>query len=141
MPSIVSSTTYPVPKEHLGRFHGMTTTTAPPNPLRSVMGWTAAIAVVWIAAAALRPETTLHLGPILLPLMPAFLLRNDGNGYLGILGGTAIGVAVLVGLQISGNLDGSALEPFTSVLAESLVLLAAAAAFGVGVVWMSERSR
>ena len=73
--------------------------------------------------------------------MPAFLLRNDGNGYLGVLGGTAIGVAVLVGLQISGNLDGPALEPFTSVLAESLVFLAAAAAFGVGVVRMSERSR
>ncbi len=105
------------------------------------MGWTAAIALVWIAAAALRPETTLHLGPLLLPLMPAFLLRNDGNGYLGVLGGTAIGVGVLVGLQISGNLDGPALEPFTNVLVESLVFLAAAAAAAVGVVWLSERSR
>ena len=127
--------------EHIGRFDRMTTTTAPANSVRSVLGWTAAIAVVWIVASALRPETTLHLGPILLPLMPAFLLRNEDNAYLGVLGGTAIGIGVLVILQVSGNLDGPALEPFTSVLVESFVLLAAAAAAGFGIVWLTERSR
>ena len=105
------------------------------------MGWTAAIAVVWIVASALRPETTLHLGPILLPLMPAFLLRNDDNAYLGVLGGTAIGVGILAILQASGNLDGPALEPFTSVLAESFVLLAGALAAALGTVWLAVRSR
>jgi hypothetical protein len=105
------------------------------------MGWTVAIAVVWIVASALRPETTLHLGPILLPLMPAFLLRNDDNAYLGVLGGTAIGVGILAILQASGNLDGPALEPFTSVLVESFVLLAGASAAGLGIVWLTGRSR
>jgi hypothetical protein len=138
---IVAFGTHSPPVEQIGRFDHMTTTTTPANSLRSVMTWTAAIAIVWIVAAALRPETTLHLGPILLPLMPAFLLRNDDNANVGVLGGTAIGAGVLVLLQISGNLDGPALEPFTSVLAETFVLLAGASAAGFGIVWLSEKSR
>ena len=133
--------TYPVLLGHIGRFDRMTTTTAPVDSVRSALGWTAAIAVVWIVASALRPGTTLHLGPILLPLMPAFLLRNDDNAYLGVLGGTVIGLGVLVILQVSGNLDGPALEPFTGVVVESLVLLAAGAGAGFGIVWLTERSR
>lgn len=117
----------------------MTTITTPNDSLRSVMGWTAAIGAVWIIAAVLRPETTLHLGPILLPLIPAFLRRGQSRAYAGVLGGTAIGAGVLVILLLSGNLDGPALEPFTSVLAESVVFLAAATAAAFGVVWPADR--
>jgi hypothetical protein len=117
----------------------MTTTTAPTNSLRSVLGWTAAIGVVWIVAAALRPETTLHLGPILLPLIPAFLLRGQDKAFTGVLGGAAIGAGVLVILLLSGNLDGPALEPFTSAITESMTFLAAATLAGLGVVWLADR--
>jgi hypothetical protein len=105
------------------------------------MGWTAAIAAVWIAAAVLRPETTLHLGPLFLPLIPAFLLRGHDGAYAGVLGGAAMGVGVLAILLLSGNLDGPTLEPFTSVISESIVLLAGATAAGLGIVWLADRSR
>lgn len=117
----------------------MTTITTTTNPLRSVMGWTAAIAAVWIVAAALRPETTLHLGPILLPLIPAFLLRGQDKAYAGVLGGAALAAGVLVILLLSGNLNGPALEPFTSVIAESALLLVGSTAAGLGIVWLADR--
>ena len=103
------------------------------------MGWTAAIAVVWMIAAVLRPETTLHLGPILLPLMPAFLLRGQDHAFAGVVGGTAIGAGVLAILLLSGNLDGPALEPFTNVITESVVFLAVASTAGFGIVWLADR--
>ena len=103
------------------------------------MGWTAAIGVVWIVAAALRPETTLHLGPLFLPLIPAFLLRGQDRARTAVLGGTAIGGFILVILLLTGNLDGPALEPFTDVIVESVVFLAAASAAGFGVVWLGDR--
>lgn len=117
----------------------MTTITRTTTPLRSVLGWTGAIALVWILAAAIRPETTLHLGPILLPLMPALLLRGRDKAYVGVLGGTAIGTGVLALLFLGGNLDGPSLEPFTSAIAESITFLAAGTALGIGVVWISSR--
>jgi hypothetical protein len=103
------------------------------------MGWTAAIGIVWIIAAALRPETTLHLGPLLLPLIPAFLLRGHDGARVAVLGGTAIGGVILVILLLTGNLDGPALEPFANVIVESVVFLAAASAAGFGIVWLGER--
>jgi hypothetical protein len=131
--------TYTIRPSQVKRFDHMTTITTPTNSLRSVMGWTGAIAAVWIVAAALRPETTLHLGPILLPLISAFLLRGQEKAYVGVLGGAAIGVGVLAVLQLSGNLDGPALEPFTNVVTESAVFLAASTAASLGIVWLANR--
>ena len=121
------------------RSTGMTTITTPTDSLRSVLGWTTAIAAVWIVAAVLRPETTLHLGPILLPLIPAFLLRGHAKAQVGVLGGAVIGAGVLGILLVSGNLDGPALEPFSSVISESVTLLLAATAAGFGIVWLADR--
>jgi len=117
----------------------MTTITTPANSLRSVLGWTAAIGAVWIAAAALRPETTLHLGPLILPLLPAFLLRGQTRANVGVLGGALLGLGVLAVLALSGNLDGPPIEPFTNVLVESVILLAAATAAGLAIVWIADR--
>ena len=136
---IVRCTTDGIGACHVRRSERMTTTITPTTSLRSALGWTAAIAAVWIVAAALRPETTLHLGPLLLPLTPAFLLRGQDGAYAGVLGGAAIGVGVLAILLLSGNLDGPALEPFTSVIAESVTFLATATAAGLGVVWLADR--
>lgn len=117
----------------------MTTTITPTNSLRSAIGWSATIGAVWVIAAMLRPETTLHLGPILVPLIPAFLLRGQSSAYAGVLAGTAIGVGVIAILLVSGNLDGPALEPFTNVLTESVVFLVGATAAGFGVVRFADR--
>ena len=117
----------------------MTTITTPATTLRSVLGWTAAIGAVWVVAALVRPETTLHLGPIILPLLPAFLLRGNERAYLGVLGGAAIGAGVIVVLALSGNLDGPALEPFGSAIIESVMFLVASGVAGFGVVWISDR--
>ncbi len=117
----------------------MTTPNASSNSLRAVLGWTVAIAAVWFFAAILRPATTLHLGPVLLPLLPAFMLRGQPDGYRGVLRGTAIGAGVVVLLLVSGNLEGPPLEPFTSVLVESFVFLAAAGAVGLFVIWLAAR--
>jgi hypothetical protein len=82
----------------------------------------------------------MHLGPLILPLLPAFLLRGQRNAYAGVLGGAAIGAAVIALLQFSGNLDGPPFEPFTSVLVESVVFLAVATAAGAAIVWSSSRA-
>jgi hypothetical protein len=121
------------------RFYSMTTITTPVSSLRSVLGWTAAIGAVWIVAAALRPETTLHLGPLILPLLPAFLLRGQDRASIGVLGGAVLGLGVLAILALSGNLDGPPIEPFTNVLVESVALLGAATVAGLTIVWIADR--
>lgn len=123
------------------RFDIMTTTIAPSTSLRSVVGWTAAIGAVWIVAALLRPETTLHLGPIFLPLLPAFLLRGQPEALKGLVSGIAIGAAVIALLWFSGNLDGPSLEPFNSAIVESVVFLGAAAVVGLAVVLVPRARR
>jgi len=104
----------------------MTTTQASSSPFRSVVVWTAGIAVVWLAVGLLRPETTLHLGPIFLPLLPAFLLRGRDDAPNGVLVGVMMAAATIAALTITGNMNGPPLEPFTDPLTESLAVLAGA---------------
>ncbi|MCL1594741.1 MAG: hypothetical protein M3132_10365 [Actinomycetia bacterium] len=105
----------------------MTTTQTAPTQLRSAVIWTAGIAIVWIIAALLRPETTLHLGPLFLPLVPAILLRGDPGALKGVVAGVALGAVTITLLSLTGNLDGPPLEPFASALSESLIVLAVSA--------------
>ena len=95
------------------------------------MVWTAGVAIVWIAAAILRPETTLHLGPIFLPLIPAFLLRGTPDSLKGVLAGVTIGAVTIAVLTLTGNMDGPPLEPFTDPLTESIAFLAGAGIIGL----------
>jgi hypothetical protein len=89
------------------------------------------LAAIWIAAAALRPETTLHLGPVLLPLVPLLVIGRLTNALPSVLFGVFVGFTVLVILGVLGNLDGPALEPFDSAAEESVFALLAAGAAGV----------
>ncbi|MFV1999433.1 MAG: hypothetical protein ACC654_03620 [Acidimicrobiia bacterium] len=82
------------------------------------------MAAIWILAAVLRPETTLHLGPVFVPLIPAFLLKGDDKALQGVVAGIAIGAATIATLSLTGNLDGPPIEPFQSTLTESFVVLA-----------------
>lgn len=88
------------------------------------MLWTAAIAGLWLIVAFARPDTTLHLGPLLVPLIPAILSRGTEHAIRSTLVGIVMAAATLVILAASGNLDGPALGPFPDALAESVVFLA-----------------
>ena len=90
-------------------------------------------------AAFLRSDTTLHLGPLLLPLVPAILGRDAEHPIRLTMIGIGAGAAAIVVLFISGNLDGPALEPFPSALTESLVLLGAGSVIGLIIAALSGR--
>jgi hypothetical protein len=118
----------------------MTTTTHERVPDLSVLVWTGGIAAVWIITAFLRSDTTLHLGPLFLPLVPAILGRDTEHPIRLTLLGIGAGIAAIIMLFVTGNLDGPALEFFPDALTESIVLLAAGGATGL-VVAASARQR
>jgi len=97
----------------------------------SVLAWTGAIATVWLLAGFIRSDTTLHLGPLLLPLVPAVLGRDTEHPIRITLFGIGAGIATILILFATGNLSGPALEPFPDALTESLVFLVAGGAIGL----------
>ena len=109
----------------------MSTTTHERVPDGSILAWTGGIAAVWLIAAFLRSGTTLHLGPLLLPLIPAILGRDTEHPIrLTLIGiGTAIGAIVV--LFLTGNLSGPSLGAFPDALTESIVFLAIGSVVGL----------
>jgi len=107
----------------------------------STILWTLAISGIWVAAALMRPDTTMHLGPLLVPLVPSLVGFGSGAsegedpGRLSTaaptLVATGIAVMVLIILRLTGDLAGPALPPFDDVAQESYVLLAVGTAIGV----------
>ena len=96
-----------------------------------VLAWTSAIAVIWLIAAFLRSDTTLHLGPLLLPLVPAVLGRETGHPIRLTIIGILAGMATIIVLSTTGNLDGPALDPFPDALTESIIFLAGGGVLGL----------
>jgi hypothetical protein len=109
----------------------MTTTTHERVPDATILAWTGGIALVWLIAAFLRPGTTLHLGPLLLPLIPAILGRDTQHPIRLTLIGISAGVAAIIVLLVTGNLDGPSLSAFPDALTESVALLAVGGAIGL----------
>jgi hypothetical protein len=109
----------------------MTTTTHERVPASSVLAWTAGIAAVWLIAAFLRSGTTLHLGPLLLPLVPAVLGRDTQYPIHLTIAGIAAGIVSIIVLFATGNLSGPALEPFPNAVTESIVLLGVGSIVGL----------
>lgn len=114
--------------------------TAQTSQLRNAIAWTAGVALVWILAAVMRSETTLHLGPVFMPLIPAFLLKGDERVVPGIVAGIALGASTITLLSLTGNLDGPPLEPFQSTLTESFVVLAVSGLLALVFARLTERS-
>lgn len=98
------------------------------------------IAFVWLITAFVRTDTTMHLGPLLLPMVPAILGKNTDHQLGLTLVGVATGAAVVVVLYLTGNLNGPALSPFSSALTESISLLAVGSVAGVAMTALLRRS-
>ncbi len=105
----------------------------------TVLAWTMGIAIVWVVAAVLRTDTTLHLGPLLLPLVPAILGRDARHPLQLTLAGIGIGAATIALLFLTGNLNGPGLGSFPDALAESIVLLAVGGVIGLGIAMSANR--
>ena len=114
----------------------MTTNTA--SSIRPHLGFgatiasTVALAALWVLVAIFRPGTTLHLGPVLVPLVPLLLVRGEeDHAVFSTLIAGAISVSVSFGLAVTGNLEGPAFSPFPNALVESLVGAAVGTVIGL----------
>jgi len=109
----------------------MSTTTHERVPDASVLAWTGGIAAVWLIAAFLRSGTTLHLGPLLLPLIPAILGRDTEHPIRLTLIGIFTAIVAIVVLLVTGNLNGPSLGAFPDALTESIAFLAIGSVIGL----------
>lgn len=109
----------------------MTTASHIHVPDRSILAWTGGIVAIWLIAAVLRPDTTLHLGPLLVPLVPAVLGRDAEHPLRLTLLGIGGGIVTILILLATGNLNGPALNPFPNALTESIVLLGVGGGIGI----------
>lgn len=96
--------------------------------------WASGIALVWIVAAIVRPDTTLHLGPLLVPLLPAIMMDGSRRAVAATMVAIVIGLGATALLAATGHLSGPAIRPFPDALTETLVLLALGAFASLGVV-------
>lgn len=95
------------------------------------MLWVGSVAALWLVVATIRDGTTLHLGPLLVPLIPLVIARREPFAVRATAMAFAVGLAVIGVLWATGNLNGPALEPFSSAVAESLAFLVAGTGIGV----------
>lgn len=115
----------------------MITTTIRPGLLRATT-WGAGFAALWLAVAALRPDSTFHLAPLLVAGVPPLTMAfDDSSGAtsrsVSIAAAIGVGLALLATtiLAVVGRLDGAALEPFGNAIAESVVAAIAGGAAGL----------
>ena len=95
--------------------------------MRRGFGYAAALGVVWLVAAGLRPATTYHLAPLLVALTPPLVLLSGESGFdvRGVVTTATAGVALALGLTLFLTvidwLRGPSLLPFGAGVAESVV--------------------
>lgn len=94
---------------------------------------TVGVALVWVVATALRPETTYHLAPALVtaayPAVRWDSLASRGERVIAVAIGAAVASVIAVALQWGGLLDGPALVGTTG-FGESMLVIAATTAVG-----------
>ena len=109
----------------------MTTRTIGAPAERQTYLVTVAIAAVWILAALLRTETTFHLGPAILPIIPLLVAPKDSR-VKAVSVALGIGTGVIALLSFTGNLSGPSFEPFPSAVAESVFTLVGSGILALG---------
>lgn len=119
----------------------MTASTASPprNRMTRSLLYAGGLAVVWLLAAAWRPDMTYHLAPLLVAGTPPVIVAFDrpqapswGTVAMAGIVGFAGAVAAAGVLLAAGWLEGPALELFPNVLVESIVAAAIGAVGGFG---------
>ncbi len=104
-----------------------TATLAQETPVRA-LGWATALGLLWIVIAAIRPDATFHLAPILIAGTPSVLLAFEDAGPLRPLvvigtgfGGFLLAVGAALAVVAMGNMDGPAFGSFSGPLMEAIV--------------------
>ena len=100
------------------------------------VAWATAIVILWVVVAALRPDATLHLGPILVPLIPSLVATSRRVAVAATLIAACVGAAAIVVLAASDLLQGPALPPFGTAVAESVTFLVLGTGMGLTVAWL-----
>ena len=98
---------------------------------KATLAWTGGLAIIWLVVAVSRDHTTLHLGPLLVPLVPLLVARSEPFARKVTGGAALMGLAVIGILEASGHLEGPAIAPFTSAIVESIALLGIGTMIGV----------
>ncbi len=107
------------------------TRTTAGSDIATGIGLALVIALLWATLAAVRPGTTLHLGPLLVPVVPSLVMAGGRRAALTTIVAAILGLALIAILAATGMLDGPALPPFPDATVESLVFLAAGTAVGL----------
>jgi hypothetical protein len=95
----------------------------------------AGLAVVWLVAAVLRPESTFHLAPILIAGAVPFTQRRQGRDRVGtaVTSGLTLAAAAAVLLATLDLLRGPSVLPLGDALVEALVFAPLGAFVGLTV--------
>lgn len=88
----------------------------------------AGFAALWVVVAALTPNVTFHLAPVIVAAAPAITSPPDSRIIAGLTG-FGLATAVAVGLDASGLLGGPSLLPYGGALLESILAAAVGALF------------
>jgi hypothetical protein len=123
------------------------TAQAPTRPdLRRALGWSLALAALWVVVALIRPTSTFHLAPFLIAAAPPVLLTLDGDSRTDwttllrvALGGMALALTATFVVSVLGAMQGPTFEGFSGPLVEAVALTAVGAAVGVGFAWWRMR--
>lgn len=98
------------------------------HPISTARLATLGLAIVWVAAAFWRPESTYHLAPILIvAAAPMMLWKSNGSLLAVTRFGMLVALATTTLLMGLGLLRGPSLLPSGGAFAESLVFGAATA--------------
>ncbi len=115
--------------------------------MRRGFGYAAALGVVWLVAAGLRPATTYHLAPILVAATPPLVLLAGEFGLdaRAVITTATAGVALALGLTIfltvTDWLRGPSLLPFGSAVTESIVFAFVGGTTGFAIAFLRRPNR
>lgn len=110
--------------------------------VRRAAGYAVGLGAVWAVAAALRPETTYHLAPLLVAATLPFVLvaEQPSLGLRGTLagaaGGTAVAFIATAALGFADLLRGPSLLPFGGAVVESVIFSVVGGVLGLVAAWI-----
>ena len=122
----------------------MTAATDPDAPTRVAL-FVAGFAVLWVVLAALRPSTTFHLAPLILPLLPVGLVMSGATlpdrrrSTQATLAAVAVALLVTAALSGTGRLGGPSLLPSGGAATEAVVFTVVAGLVGIGLTFARSR--